>query len=257
MALTPSTHQQAFEKIKKVIGKEVLLCYPDFNKPVNFHLYTDASDHQLGVVIMQDRNAIAFYSQKINTSQKRYTTTKKKQRVVISYWNLQGWKEYKNILLCYHAPIIVFTDHKNNTFNGLKASDRVFRWLLLLEEYGVKLEYLPGKKNVVADALSRLGIDSLKIQEEEVSTLLSGSENNCISNINSTIPMHTALIFKEQAKLKGLREKGLAQTHYSIQHIEGYELLCYKENIYIPQALRQTKKSTVLVPWIFTSSGTD
>jgi hypothetical protein len=85
MALTPSTHQQAFEKIKKVIGKEVLLCYPDFNKPVNFHLYTDASDHQLGVVIMQDRNAIAFYSQKINTSQKRYTTTKKKQRVVISY----------------------------------------------------------------------------------------------------------------------------------------------------------------------------
>jgi hypothetical protein len=43
--------------------------------------------------------------------------------------------------------------------------------------------------------------------------------------------MHTALIFKEQAKVKkpGLREKGLAQPHYSIQHIEGYDLLCYKE----------------------------
>jgi hypothetical protein len=37
----------------------------------------------------------------------------------------------------------------------------------------------------VADALSRLDIDSLKIQEEteEVLTLLSGSENNSISNI--------------------------------------------------------------------------
>jgi hypothetical protein len=36
--------------------------------------------------------------------------------------------------------------------------------------------------------------------------------------------MHTALIFKEQAKVKetGLREKGLTQPHYSIQHIEGY-----------------------------------
>jgi hypothetical protein len=44
--------------------------------------------------------------------------------------------------------------------------------------------------------------------------------------------MHTALIFKEQAKLKGigLREKSLAQPHYSIQHLEDYDLLCYKVN---------------------------
>jgi hypothetical protein len=100
----------------------------------------------------------------------------------------------------------------------------------------------------VADALSRLDIDRLKIQEEakEALTLLSGSENNSISNIKLTIPMHTALIFKEQAKFKepGLREKGLAQPHYSRQHIEGYDLLCYKEKIYIPQSLRQTTKST-------------
>jgi hypothetical protein len=78
--------------------------------------------------------------------------------------------------------------------------------------------------------------------------LLSGSENNSISNIK--FPMHTALIFKEQAKVKepGLREKGLAQPHYSIQHIEGYDLLCYKITINIPQSLRQTTNSTVLVP---------
>jgi hypothetical protein len=82
------------------------------------------------------------------------------------------------------------------------------RFLLLLEEYGVAFEYLPGKKNVVADALSCLDIDSLKIQEEdEESTLLSGSENNSISNIKLTIPMHTNLIFKEQAKVRGLRDK--------------------------------------------------
>jgi hypothetical protein len=55
-----------------------------------------------------------------------------------------------------------------------------------------------------ADALSCLDIDSLKIQEtsEELLTLLSGSEINSIKNIKSTIPMHTALIFKEQAKVK-------------------------------------------------------
>jgi hypothetical protein len=68
------------------------------------------------------------------------------------------------------------------------------------------------KANVatVAGALSRLDIDSLKIQDKEVLTLISGSENNRISNIKSTIPMHTALIFKEQAKVQVLREKGLA-----------------------------------------------
>jgi hypothetical protein len=37
------------------------LCYPVFNKPIIFHLDTDASDHQLEAVIMQDKNPIAFY----------------------------------------------------------------------------------------------------------------------------------------------------------------------------------------------------
>jgi hypothetical protein len=65
---------------------------------------------------------------------------------------IETCNEYKNILVGY--PIIFFTDHKNNTFIGLKASDHIFHWLSLLEEYGVTFVYLPGKKNatVVADA---------------------------------------------------------------------------------------------------------
>jgi hypothetical protein len=97
---------------------------------------------------MQDKKPIAFYSLKLNTAQKRYTTT---ERELISV--IETCKEYKNILLGYHSTIIVITDHKNNTFNILKASDRFLRicWLLLLEEYGVTFEYLPEKKqkNVV------------------------------------------------------------------------------------------------------------
>jgi hypothetical protein len=74
-----SSHQKTFVKIKKVIGTEVILCHPDFNKPGSFHLYTDTSDYQLGAVIMQDKikTAIAFYSRKLNTAQKRYTTTER------------------------------------------------------------------------------------------------------------------------------------------------------------------------------------
>jgi hypothetical protein len=69
-----------------------------------------------------------------------------------------------------------------------------------LEEYGVKFEYLPGKKNVVpvADALSRFDIDNLKIQEKELLTLFSGSENNRISYIE--FPMHKPLFSKNKQK---------------------------------------------------------
>jgi hypothetical protein len=85
-----SSHQQAFDEIKKVIGPDiqVLLCYPEFNK--TFHLYTNASDHQLGAVIMQDRkpinNSLLFAKAKCSSAQKRYTTTERnrdKQRIVI------------------------------------------------------------------------------------------------------------------------------------------------------------------------------
>jgi hypothetical protein len=65
-------HQKAFENIKKIICKEVMLTFPDFYKP--FHIYTDASDKQLGAVITQDEKHIAFYSRKLNSAQHRYTT---------------------------------------------------------------------------------------------------------------------------------------------------------------------------------------
>jgi hypothetical protein len=93
-----SSYQQAFNKVKKVIGTEiqVLLCNPDFNKPHIFHRYTDTSDHQLGAVIMQDKKPIAFYSPKLNTAQKRYTTTERDRELLSA---IETCKEYKNFLL--------------------------------------------------------------------------------------------------------------------------------------------------------------
>jgi hypothetical protein len=128
--------------------------------PFIFHLFTDASDHQLGAVIMQDKKSIDFIFK---------ISIQLKSGIQLSA--IETCKEYKSILLGYHQPIIVFTGHKNNTFNGLKALYRVLCtcWLLLLEEYAVTFEYLPGKKNVATfvDNLSRLDIDSLKIQENK------------------------------------------------------------------------------------------
>ena len=43
---------------------EVLLAYPNFNKP--FKIHNDTCKYQLGVVIPQENKAIAFYSRKLN-----------------------------------------------------------------------------------------------------------------------------------------------------------------------------------------------
>jgi hypothetical protein len=87
----------------------------------------------------------------------------------------------------------------------------------------------------VADALSRFEIHSPKIQEEtgEALKLLSQIEDNKLRTIKLQTSMCTALILKEQEKIKepGFREKILAQHQYSIQGIEGYDLICYKDNM--------------------------
>ena len=67
--------QQAFDNMKKIISQEVLLPYPDFTKM--FDIHTDASDLQIGSVISQDNQPIAFFSRKLNDAQTRYTTTEK------------------------------------------------------------------------------------------------------------------------------------------------------------------------------------
>jgi hypothetical protein len=95
-------------------------------------------------------------------------------------------KEYKNILLGY--PIIVYKEHTNSTFNGLKVSNCVLCWCLFLEEYLLQFDYLLGKKNAIVDVVSRIDIDDLKIQKAEILALLYESD---FSNIK--FPMHTVL----------------------------------------------------------------
>ena len=74
-----------------MIGREVLLAYPDFNAP--FEIYTDASKLQIGAVMSQKGKPIAFYSLKMNSAQKNYTTTEKEIFSIVA-----TLKEFRNIL---------------------------------------------------------------------------------------------------------------------------------------------------------------
>jgi len=56
--------------------------------------------------------------------------------------------------------INVYTDHKNLTQDSLGlTSERVTRWMILLEEYALEIIYIKGIHNTVADAISRLEYD--------------------------------------------------------------------------------------------------
>ena len=52
-------HQKYFDAIKRVIGREVLLAYPDFNSP--FEIHNDAPKLKIGAIISQKGKPIAFY----------------------------------------------------------------------------------------------------------------------------------------------------------------------------------------------------
>jgi len=138
--------QKAFKDIKNVISQEVLLTFPDFNKP--FHIYTDASTAQLGAVVVQDTKPLAFYSQKLSKAQSCYMTGEKELLSVV-----ETLKEFWNILL--GQRIVIHTDHKNIIY-GILSNDRIVYWRLLLEEYRPEYVHIAGKENIVTDALSWL-----------------------------------------------------------------------------------------------------
>ena len=84
-------------------------------------------------------------------------------------------KEFKGML--WGQPMTVYTDHKNLMQDALGlTSDRVYRWRLLLEEYGPTIVYIKGIHNTVADAISRL--DYGPVQEDK-STMMTFAQCWC------------------------------------------------------------------------------
>ena len=141
-------HQQACDTMKSINAADMLLAYPNLNHP--FDIETDASDYQLGAIIKQHGRPVAYYSRKLNSAQKNYTTIEKELLSIV-----ETLREFCGILL--GSDVHVYTDHQNLTHKlASSTTQRVSPWNLLLEEFRPTFHYKQGITNFIADTLSQV-----------------------------------------------------------------------------------------------------
>ncbi|WVZ96332.1 LOW QUALITY PROTEIN: hypothetical protein U9M48_041987 [Paspalum notatum var. saurae] len=140
--------QFSFEELKKRLTTTPVLLMPDVQKP--FTVYCDASRQGLGCVLMQEGHVVAYASRQLREHEQNYPTHDLELAAVVHA--LKIWRHY-----LMGKKTEIYTDHKSlkYIFTQPDLNLRQRRWLELIKDYDVNINYHPGKANVVADALSR------------------------------------------------------------------------------------------------------
>ncbi|KAH0765327.1 hypothetical protein KY285_001198 [Solanum tuberosum] len=143
--------EESFQKLKTLLTTTPVLELPVEGK--DFFVYCDASDSGLGAVLMRDKNVITYVSRQLKVHERNYPTHDLELAAVV--FALKIWRHY-----LYGVKCEVFTDHHSlqHMFTQKDLNLRQRRWMELLKDYDVTIQYNPGKANVVADALSRKAV---------------------------------------------------------------------------------------------------
>jgi hypothetical protein len=121
---------------------------PNMGKP--FSIYCDASDQGLGCVLMQDGHVVAYAARQLRKHEEKYPTHDMELAVMVQA--LKIWRDYIIGKRCE-----VYSDHKSLKYIFTKPDLNLKqrRWLELIKDYNLGINYHNDKANVVADALSR------------------------------------------------------------------------------------------------------
>lgn len=140
--------EQSFQVLKERLVTAPILTLPEPGK--RFIVYSDASRVGLGCVLMQGEKVIAYASRQLKKHEENYPTHDLELAAVV--FALKIWRHY-----LYGESCDIYTDHKSlkYIFTQKDLNLRQRRWLELIKDYDLNIQYTPGKANVVADALSR------------------------------------------------------------------------------------------------------
>ena len=140
--------QRTFENLKEVMSSCPVLAIPDFSSP--FELYCDASGEGIGAILTQHKHPIAFESRKLKNIERTYSVYDKEMLAI-----MHALEKFRQYLIC--GKFIVKTDHNSLRFflSQKDLNDRHQKWVSKLQAYDFDIEYMKGKNNIVADALSR------------------------------------------------------------------------------------------------------
>jgi len=160
--------QRAFIQMKTCLTTTPVLTIANMTQPLE--VTTDASDCTIGAVLTQNKKPVAYESRKMNEHEINYAIHEKEALAIVHA--LRTWRVYLE-----GQKFIVYTDHHSLQFleSQKNITRRQARWLELLQNFDFKIQYIKGKSNVVADALSRRPhlntISTLQLDEKLIESI--------------------------------------------------------------------------------------
>ena len=164
-----SEQQNAFEAIKQVITVLPVLGF--FDKTKKDTIQCDASKKGLGAVLLQESKPVMYVSRALTETEQRYSNIERELLAIVF-----SLERLNHCTFC--RTITVQSDHQSLQSIWKKsivsASPRLQRLLLRLAHYDINIEFLRGKENVIADALSRvcpLQSNNSKVKESNIGVI--------------------------------------------------------------------------------------